>query len=191
MPLWNSGILLLSSRVIHMHISFPTRRAGFYLFVCFEPYLWNSLFCAGEPENNRQQLQWHKTGPETPICSASARPLAAVTFTKKNKINNPDNRHLFLFHATETPLLRRPSWRRREQRLLSDAAAVIGFLNATPRTMGPLSRPAIGNLCATAAARKHPAHVHVHTPVEMLTCAGINKKWQRSREGRVCFAAII
>lgn len=104
--------------------------------------------------------------------------------SQKKKQQQPDNRHLFLFHATETPLLGRPSWRRREQRLLSDAAAVIGFLNATPRTMGPLSRPAIGNLCATTAARKHPAHVHVHTPVEMLTCAGINKKWQRSREGK-------
>lgn len=142
--------------------SLPWGQVSTCLFV-FAPYLCNSLFCAGEPENNRQQLQRHKkprSVPPLPALWQQPHPQKA-NYEKKNK--KSDDRHLFLFHATETPFRGGHSRWRREERLLSDAAAVIGFLNATPRTMRLLSRPAIGNLCATAAAWKHPAHVHVHT----------------------------
>lgn len=169
--------------------SLPGGQVSTCLFVFPTVSLQHPLLCWWA----RKQQTATPAAQEAPICSASARLLAAATCTKKTTNKKTWWQTPFSSSRNGRLLFRgRHSWRRREEeRLLSDAAAVIGFLNATPRTMRLLSRPAIGNLCATAAAWKHRQRTRARARVRWDSAyAETNRKWQRSREGNVCFTIV-
>lgn len=154
-----SGIQLSPGVMIHMAIFFPCLE-GMFLPVClFSTLSATASFVLLSQKTTDSNSSGRRNPDPFRLCSPSGSSHIHKKQTSKRK-NKTWRQTPFLFHATRTRFLRGHSWWRREERRLSDATAVIGFLNATPRTMRLLSRPAIGNLCTSAAAWKHPAHVH-------------------------------
>lgn len=76
--------------------SLPGGQVSTSLFVFPTVSLQHPLLCWWA----RKQQTATPAAQEAPICSASARLLAAATCIKKQQTKKPDDRHLFLFHAT-------------------------------------------------------------------------------------------